>query len=195
MSIESLFEWVIRYQTNIILSLVIISVYVLFRRYIKPKIEKFIARDGLKNKTLDSAFFSVTIFLGILTFALICLIWGFDFKGLLALSTGIVAITGVALFANWSILSNVTAFFILLVHQSYKRGNYIRVIDMDNYIEGYISDITLFNTKMITEDKEIIIYPNTLLIARPTFINPKHRAKYIGKTETFQSTDSLTVDE
>ena len=109
------------------------------------------------------------------------LIWGFDFSGLLLFTTSIVTVVGIALFASWSILSNITAYFVLLLHQSYRRGNFIRVIDADNYIEGYISEMNAFNTRLITEAREVIIYPNNLLLSRPTIINPKSRFEGIGK--------------
>jgi len=113
-------------------------------------------------------------------------IWGFNFKILFAFSTGLIAITGVALFANWSILSNITSFFILLIHKSYKSGNFIRIIDADNYIEGQILEIKLFNTKLVSHDGETIIYPNNLLITRPIIVNPVNRYNTIGKTDVFK---------
>ena len=60
------------------------------------------------------------------------------------------------------------------------------MIDADNYVEGYISEINLFNTKLITDDREIILFPNNLLIARPIIINPKVKYNTIGKTHDFK---------
>ena len=182
----SLISWLSKYSLNIVLSLIIIFIYFIFRRIVNPKIEEYIERDNLKNETLKSALFSISIFSWVITIAFLMFVWGFNFKVLLALSTGLIAMTGVALFASWSILSNVTAFFILLVHKSYKRGNFIRIIDLDNYIEGYIAEISLFNTKLITVDRETILLPNNLLIAKPIIINPKDRYNKIGKTEDFK---------
>lgn len=190
---ESLLQWLLVYKINIILSIVIIVIYSILRRVVIPKIENYIERDHLKYETLKNAVFSVNLFSGLITFALILFIWGFDLKGLLALSTGLVAITGVALFASWSLLSNVTAFFLLLAHHSYRRGNFVRIIEQDNFIEGYISEINLFNTKLISENREVIIYPNNLLIARPIMINPKSRYAPIGKIQEFINiSDDLT---
>jgi small-conductance mechanosensitive channel len=187
-----LINWYAEYSLNIILSATVILLYFVFRRIVNPKIAEFIDRDHLKNDTLKSALFTVSFFSWVLTIALLFFIWGFDFKGLLAMSTGLVALTGVALFANWSILSNVTAFFILLVHKSYRRGNFICVIDLDNYIEGYISEISLFNTKLITVDRETIVFPNNLLIAKPSIINGKSRFNKVGKTEDFKKKAQIT---
>ncbi len=163
----------------------IIACYFIFRQLVFPRVEQYIQRDQLKNETLKNAIFSLSLISSILCFVVILFAWGFDIKGLLALSTGVVALTGVAMFANWSILSNITAFFILIAHQSYRRGNFIRVIDMDNFIEGYISEINLFNTKLVSEDREVIIYPNNFLIARPVIINPRTRHAVTGKIQDY----------
>ena len=69
----------------------------------------------------------------------------------------------------------------MLFHNSFRRGNFVRVIDIDNYIEGYISEVNLFNTKLITEDREVVIFPNNLLLTRPTIINPRNKWQVIGK--------------
>jgi len=177
------YNWIELNSSRLVISLLILCAYLVIRRLIIPKLQKLIERDRLKNKTLKDAVFSLNLFIGVLAFLFILFTWGFNFRELLALSTGLVAITGVALFANWSILSNITAFFILVAHQSYQRGNYIRIIDMDNYIEGYISEINLFNTRLIGENREVITYPNNLLIARPVIINPRTRHVITGKIQ------------
>ncbi|MGB1582031.1 MAG: mechanosensitive ion channel domain-containing protein, partial [Nevskiales bacterium] len=83
---------------------------------------------------------------------------------------------------------NITAYVVLLLHKSYRRGNFVRVIDFDNYIEGYIAEVNVFNTRLITEAREVIIYPNNLLISRPTIINPRSRLQGVGKiTEVKQA--------
>lgn len=176
-------DWFLMNELKIFSSLVVISIYFIFRKIIYPKLEKNINRDQLKTETLESAIFTLNLFFSIIVLVLILLIWGVELKSLLAISTGLIAITGVALFASWSILSNITSFFILLTHKSYRRDNFVRVIDQDNYIEGYIAEINLFNTKIIGENNEVVIYPNNLLIARPVIINPKDRHSVVGKTQ------------
>ncbi len=94
------------------------------------------------------------------------------------------------MFAAWSVLSNITAFFILLAHSSFKRGTFVRVIDGDNYVEGYISEINLFNTKLISESREVVIYPNNLLLSRPLVVNPRQKLDTVGKLVPKQEAQS-----
>ena len=193
-SLAIIVDWFVRHQIDIYLSLAIILFYTMFRRIVIPLIEKYTERDHLKNETLKNAILSVNLFSGLLTLIILLFIWGFNFRELVALSTGLIALTGVALFASWSLLSNITAFFLLLAHQSYRRGNFVRIIEMDNYIEGYIADISLFNTKLISENREVIIYPNNLLIGRPVVINPKSRFSVVGKTTEFVNVSQEFMD-
>jgi small-conductance mechanosensitive channel len=110
-----------------------------------------------------------------------------DLSAMLIVASTTITLLGVALFASWSLLSNITAFFILLLQPSFARGNFIRVIDVDNYIEGYISDLSLLHTKLRTEAGELVVYPNNLLLGRPTLINPKQRLEGFGKVTNIPS--------
>ena len=180
-------EWLYLYKLNIILSFVVVVLYLTVRRVAAPKIEEYVEQGHLKEIVGDKANTTLSLFSFVISVVIILFIWGFDFKGLLTLSASILAITGVAMFASWSVLSNVTAFFLLLVNKSYRRGDFVRIINLDNYIEGYISEINLFNTKLISENREVIICPNNLLLALPTIINPKDRFSIVGKITDFNA--------
>ncbi|MFT7372968.1 MAG: small-conductance mechanosensitive channel [Oleiphilaceae bacterium] len=178
---SAIYDWAIFYKFNIILTTVIFIFYLIFRRLAQPRIRKQAEQGRLKGDSTSKALSAINVILLVTASAVICIVWGFDFKGLLTLSASILAVTGVALFASWSVLSNITSFFILLAHNSFRRGNFIRIIDADNYVEGYISEINLFNTKLISENREVIIYPNNLILTRPTLVNPRNRLDTIGK--------------
>ncbi|MFT5716893.1 MAG: small-conductance mechanosensitive channel [Oleiphilaceae bacterium] len=177
----AIFDWAILYKFNLVLTVIIFIIYLIFRRIAGPRIREQAEQGRLKDDSISKALSAINIILLVTAIAVVCVIWGFDFKGLLTLSASILAVTGVALFAGWSVLSNITSFFILLAHASFRRGNFIRIVDADNYVEGYISEINLFNTKLISEGREVIIYPNNLILARPTLINPRNRLGTMGK--------------
>ena len=91
------------------------------------------------------------------------------------------------MFANWSLISNITAYFILLTNVTYRRGNYVRILDGDNFIEGFIADINLFSTRLVTQDRETVLYPNNLILTRPVLVNPKGRWGTLGKVTAASS--------
>jgi len=177
----------LQYKINIVITLLILVANSLLIKGLIPIIRSYTRSSRLKPNSLDKARISIRMVTNIISIVLILFVWGFDFNGLMTMSVGLIALLGVSLFASWSILSNVTAFFLLVFHESYKRGNFIRVIAGDNYLEGYISEINLFNTKLITEDKEVIVYPNIQLMSNPAVINPRSRYKVIGKISAFDS--------
>ncbi len=185
--VDSLVIFYDTYSINVFLTfLVIICIYIISKST-RPKIKESIETSKFKDELLKTASHYANGILLLFTVPVLLVIWGFDFRNLLLLSTGILTLTGVALFANWSILSNVTAFFIILLHPTFRRGNYIRIIDIDNYIEGYIAEINMFNIRLITEDREYIIYPNNLFISRPCIINPRKQYFSVGKITNFSS--------
>jgi small-conductance mechanosensitive channel len=177
----------LQYKINIAITLLILVANSLLVKGLIPVVRRYTRNSRLKPNALEKARISIRMVTNIISIVLILFVWGFDFNGLMTMSVGLIALLGVSLFASWSILSNVTAFFLLVFHESYKRGNFIRVIAGDNYLEGYISEINLFNTKLITEDKEVIVYPNIQLMSNPALINPRTRFNVIGKISAFEA--------
>ena len=173
--------WVASNKSNLLGTCVALIAYILVTRITLPRLTKFTDDGGFRSEQATKAYHMVRLVTAVLTIALLLLFWGIDFSGLLIFSTSIITLLGVALFASWSILSNITSFFIMLFHTSFRRGNYLRVIDGDNYIEGYIAELGLMNTKLTTSSNEHVIYPNNLLLARPIFVNPNRKLNEMGK--------------
>lgn len=90
-------------------------------------------------------------------------IWNVSFKGLFA---SFFAIAGVALFANWSILSNATASVILFFNFPFKIGARIRIMDKDDSVEGVVKDITFFAILIQTDEGYIASFPNNVAIQK-----------------------------
>lgn len=179
--LNRLLDWSTTYLSNLLWTLAVLVTYLIVTRIAMPRIRFFVERSKLKAEAAKKAFHTVKLLVGIVTTAILLVVWGVDFGGLLILSTSILTLTGVALFASWSLLSNVTSYFVLLCHNAFRRGNFLRIVDGDNYMEGRIAEVNLFNTKILTEDREIIIYPNNLILTRPCIINPRNHWKVIGK--------------
>ena len=186
-------NWVIEYQSNLIWSLVVLVFYLSVSRKLLPKLETNIEKTKLKSTSAIKGVFAARVLVATLSLSLLLLAWGIDFSGLLVLSTSILTVTGVALFASWSLLINITAYFILLTNVAYRRGNFVRILDGDNYIEGYIADVGPFSTRLLTTERETLMYPNNLILTRPVLINPKQAWGTMGKVglkSTEADTDS-----
>lgn len=159
----------------------VLAFYLIAVRITKPRLRESADEGGFKEDAANQATNIVRAISSTFGVLVIAIVWGIDFGAIMLFASTTLTLLGVALFASWSILSNVTACVILLLHPAFRRGTFIRVIDADNYAEGYISELTLFNTKLVTENREVIYYPNNQLLGRPSIINPRDRLDGVGK--------------
>jgi small-conductance mechanosensitive channel len=139
--------------------------------YTNKLIKKFIQKLGTsKNVPTQRVlylenFFTLMLVLGfVIVFSLI---FSIDYKGLLVFASSVFAVVGVALFAQWSILSNVTSSIIIFFSFPAKIGDKIKTLDGDNSITGTITKITLFQVELEDENGNQVIYPNNLLLQKP----------------------------
>ena len=77
---------------------------------------------------------------------------------------------GVALFAAWSLLSNLTAFLLMFIQNDCRVGYWIRVIDGANFLEGRIIEMGLMNVVLEHVDGHKVIYPNNIFVTRPVMV-------------------------
>tara|TARA_E500000178_G_scaffold351456_1_gene412576 strand:- start:918 stop:1541 length:624 start_codon:yes stop_codon:yes gene_type:complete len=185
--------WLTQYQLNAVWSGVVLLFYLGMSRKLLPKLESNIEKSKLKSHSALKGLFAARVIVATVSLALLLLAWGIDFSGLLVLSTSIITVTGVALFASWSLISNITAYFILLTNVAYRRGNYVRVLDGDNYIEGIIADVGPFSTRLVTAERETLMYPNNLILTRPVLLNPKQKWGSMGKIVAKSSSETAVV--
>ena len=161
---------------QLIISVSVIILYFIISRRIMPLLYQVIAHSRLKAEMNKRAAVVLHILLVLALVVVLSVVWGVDIRGLLVLASSMIAVVGVALFAAWSLLSNITAFFILLGQKAFAEGMEVRVIDGGNYLEGRIVEINLFSTVLRTKDNEQVVYPNNLLISRPVVVFPKKAA-------------------
>lgn len=155
-------------QTNVQLLLTVLLV-VLYLSFVKIA-ARIIRRYGIKNGISMPRIAYTSKFVRFLSFLvallLLGLIWDIYFQGLSQYFISFFAVAGVALFASWSILSNITAAIILFFYFPYRIGEKIRIIDGENSIEGMVVDLNLFSIIIKTENGQRITYPNNLALQK-----------------------------
>jgi small-conductance mechanosensitive channel len=153
---------------------VVTIVLLLIFRFISNKAVHRIGRlsDIVEARTiLITKYISyVTTFLGV---AVLTFVWGVNLEKLGLLFSSIFAVIGVALFAQWSILSNVTSGVILFFSFPFKIGDQIKIMDKDilDKIEPdeaifVIEDIKAFHVHLRSPNGEIMTYPNNLMLQK-----------------------------
>lgn len=134
----------------------------LTRRYGKAK-GFTLPRVKYTVKYINFVFFIVFLmFLG--------LIWDISFHGLSVYFLSFFTVAGIALFASWSILSNITAAILLFFYFPYKIGNRVKIVDGDNSVEGLIFDLSLFSILIKNDQGQIVTYPNNLVLQKAIVI-------------------------
>lgn len=150
--------------------------------FVKSMIKRLVRKIGREKRIalrrVQYVEFILIGFLTIVTFAILGVITGFSYQEVGLIFTSIFAVLGVALFAQWSILSNVTASVIVFFFFPYHVGDHVKVIDGENTIEGIIVEITLFHVILSYEETHIT-YPNSLVFQKAVVITKDKGAKIL----------------
>lgn len=153
--------------------ILVLSIFVL--RIISIKVVRRYAKSSqILEHRLNLVIKYTSILFTILFFVGLFIIWGVQTKDLFLTVSSVLTVIGVALFAQWSILSNITSGIILLFSFPFKIGDIIRIHDKDFPIEGEIEDIRAFHTLLKTKEGELITYPNSLLLQKGISIVADH---------------------
>jgi small-conductance mechanosensitive channel len=94
------------------------------------------------------------------------IIWGVDQSQLLLFLSTILTILGVAFFAQWSIISNITSTLIIFFNHPIKIGDSLTIIDKDYQIEGKLSDIGIFFIIIKTKENTKITIPSNVFMQK-----------------------------
>jgi small-conductance mechanosensitive channel len=99
-------------------------------------------------------------------FIIILIIWGVDQSELAVFIGSVVTVLGIAMFAQWSILSNITSSIIIFFNHPVKLDDTITIIDKDYETEGRVSDIGVFFIILKTKEGEQITIPSNVFIQK-----------------------------
>jgi small-conductance mechanosensitive channel len=102
----------------------------------------------------------------VLYLVLLGLIIGIEYSELTIFLSSVFAIVGVALFAQWSILSNITASLVIFFGFPYRIGDRVKVMDRDDSIIGMIEEISLFCVQIRDDSGNLATFPNNLFLQR-----------------------------
>src|SRR5690606_3250500 len=131
----------------------------LTKKYARTQ-EKMQQRTNLVVKYFDFAFVFILVLWNIL-------VWGVDFTDVGLVFSSVFAVIGVAMFAQWSILSNITSGVVMFFTFPYKIGDTIKIHDKDFITDPLIiEDIRTFQTILRSSKGELLSYPNSLILQK-----------------------------
>ncbi|QTE21524.1 mechanosensitive ion channel domain-containing protein [Polaribacter cellanae] len=154
-------------------SIIVFAVAFFSRWLITKSLRKIQLKFGFQKARILVTNKIITILIYITLIIVVAFIWGVDEKQLLIYVSSFLTILGIAFFAQWSILSNITAGIILFINYPVKIGDSITVLEKDNDITGEIRDIGAFFITLRTPEKELITLPNAIILQKNIKYSPQ----------------------
>ncbi len=106
--------------------------------------------------------------------SILLIVLGVDLALIPAFLGSFLAVVGVACFATWSVLSNITAGLVLYATKDLHAGDLVRIVGAgEEPIEGRIVEFRLWTLLLRREDGCTVLYPNNLFIQRPVTVLAK----------------------
>lgn len=154
------------YTREIVASGILLIIMILSRFIVSKLVRSFAKRSQTIEKRTKLVLKYIHLIINIIGVIALIIIWGVETKDIFVAFSTIATVVGVAFFAQWSIVSNVTSGIILFFSEPFKIGNTIRIHDNEFPIEAEIEDIGAFYVYLKTIDGKKIIYPNNLLLQK-----------------------------
>ncbi len=175
---------IIDYRDEILQTLIVVFVLFLILLITKKLIKKFSVLRSINANRRKIIVNLAYLFHYVVAGTAIVIIWGVKLEEFTVFISSILAILGIALFAQWSILSNITASIILFFSHPVRIGDRIRILDKDFDWTGEVKDISGFYLFMVTDQGENIVIPTSLVIQKGIQIMNKYTDEQIDrKTE------------
>lgn len=160
-------------EIQIIETLVVVIVYIIAFIVINGLINNVLKNVHLQRARRKIIIKAVHLFSTITAIVLLAAIWGLEQREIALFASTIFTALGIAFFAQWSLLSNVTSSLILFFNHPLKIGDYVKMQDKDFSLEGEITDLTYFFVHLVTKEGEIITIPNSLILQKSVAIKGK----------------------
>jgi small-conductance mechanosensitive channel len=165
------------YKIKIIETIAIVALYV-----VAFFVTKTIINNALKNTQLQRArrkiiIKAIQLLTTIMLLVLIAGIWGLEQNEIAVFASTILTALGIAFFAQWSLLSNITSGIILFFNHPLKLGDNIKILDKEFPVSGEVTELSYFFVHIKTFEGETITIPNSLVLQKSIAITESQSEK------------------
>jgi small-conductance mechanosensitive channel len=151
---------------QIIETIIVIVIYVLSYFITKTLINNVLKNTHLQRGRRKIIIKAINLFNTFTSLLIISAIWGLKQNEIALFASTVLTALGIAFFAQWSLLSNITAGIILFFNHPLKIGDYVEVLDKDYPLGGEISDLTYFFVHLKSKNGEMITIPNSVILQK-----------------------------
>lgn len=149
------------YKIQILETLLIVIIYVILYLVFKIIINNFLKKTRLERDRRKMAIRTVQLFTTITAIIFLTGVWGFKQNDIALFASSILTALGIAFFAQWSLLSNITSSILIFFNHPVKSGSYIKVLHKDFNYEGEVIEMNYFFVHLKTKDNEVVTIPNS----------------------------------
>ena len=154
------------YQTELIATGIVLIILGVVRFISHTLIRKIWHKSGINDARIKLISRYVTVTLVLVAILIESFVFGAEKKDLAVVFSSVFAVIGIALFAIWSILSNITSGIIMFFSFPYKVGDKIQIHDKDFPVEAIIEDIRAFQIHLRLDNGDLVTYPNNLMLQK-----------------------------
>lgn len=153
-------------QDKLIYTMILLILLLIIRKIIVLTVKKIGKKSGTTEARAALIGRYVTVTLVLIALLIEAFILGAQTRDVTLIFSSVFAVIGVALFAIWSILSNITSGVIMFFSFPYKVGDKIRIHDKDYPVEAIIEDIRAFQIHLREDSGDLVTYPNNLILQK-----------------------------
>ncbi|HHF3034339.1 mechanosensitive ion channel family protein [Vibrio antiquarius] len=151
---------------KVLMGIIVLIAYRILKRIVNRAILNLATSKGVKKARLSFIQRCFNVVLLFLTASVFAIITGIGYGDVSLFLSSIFAVLGVAFIAQWSILSNITASFLIFFVFPYRVGDRIKVVDKDEDICGEIQEISMFHVLIKHDNGNLITYPNNQILQK-----------------------------
>ena len=159
------------FNIQVIETIIILGCYIVLYFVFKTLVSNFLKKTGLERSRRKMAIRAIQLFTTITAVILLTGVWGFKQNEIALFASTILTALGIAFFAKWSLLSNITSSILIFFNHPVKLGDNIKVLHKDYHYEGEVTDMNYFFVHIKTDNNEIITILNQYCKAK-TFTGP-----------------------
>ncbi|MBK7523737.1 MAG: mechanosensitive ion channel [Saprospiraceae bacterium] len=158
-------------------SIIVLVIYVIAFLITTTVINNTLKKAQLQRERRKMIVKVIHLFILIGVMVILAGIWGLEQNEIAAFASTLLTALGIAFFASWSLLSNITSSIILFFNHPMKSGDTLRVLDKDYPVEGEIIDLTYFFVHVRLKSGEVVTIPNSMILQRSISIIEKESEK------------------
>lgn len=147
----------------VIIALLVLIVFMTITKRITRRVSVVKNLEPNRRKVVLNAFY---FFYYLIFGATLTIILGIKFEDVTIFFSSVIAILGVAFFAQWSLLSNLTSSIIIFFYHPLKIGDRVKILDSEFKETGIIKNITGFYTMMELDNGRSVSIPNSLILQK-----------------------------